>query len=151
MLATRGKTLEGMKCLVSGTGNVAQYTVEKILELGGTVLTLSDSNGYIYDEQGIDTKKLSYVMELKNVRRGRIQEFASNYKSAVYTPVDPKLDHNPLWDHKADCAFPSATQNEINGKDAQNLLKNGIFLVSEGANMPTTPDGVNVFLGEKDE
>ncbi len=149
MLATRGKTLEGMKCLVSGTGNVAQYTVEKILELGGTVLTLSDSNGYIYDEQGIDTKKLSYVMELKNVRRGRIQEFASNYKSAVYTPVDPKLDHNPLWDHKADCAFPSATQNEINGKDAQNLLKNGIFLVSEGANMPTTPDGVNVFLGEK--
>ena len=149
MLATRGKTLEGMKCLVSGTGNVAQYTVEKILELGGTVLTLSDSNGYIYDEQGIDTKKLSYVMELKNVRRGRIQEFASNYKSAVYTPVDPKLDHNPLWDHKADCAFPSATQNEINGKDAQNLLKNGIFVVSEGANMPTTPDGVNVFLGEK--
>jgi glutamate dehydrogenase (NADP+) len=149
MLATRGKTLEGMKCLVSGSGNVAQFTIQKILQLGGTVLTLSDSNGYIYDEQGIDSDKLSYVMELKNVRRGRIQEFASKYKSAVYTQVDPKLEHNPLWDHKADCAFPSATQNEINGKDAQNLLKNGVFVVSEGANMPSTPEGVNIFLDEK--
>ena len=148
MLETRGKTLEGLNCLVSGSGNVAQYTVEKILQLGGKVLTLSDSNGYIYDEEGFDAEKLTYVMELKNVRRGRIQEYASKYTSAVYTAVDPKLAYNPLWNHKADCAFPSATQNEINAKDAQNLVGNGVFVVSEGANMPTTPDGVNLFLDE---
>jgi len=146
MIATRGQTLEGKRCLVSGSGNVAQYTVEKILALGGKALTLSDSNGSIYDEEGINAEKLAYVMELKNVRRGRIQEYVSKYKNAVYTPTDPKLDHNPLWDHKADCAFPSATQNEINGKDAQTLLRNGVFLISEGANMPTTPEGVEVFL-----
>ncbi|MGB2959023.1 MAG: NADP-specific glutamate dehydrogenase [Bacteroidota bacterium] len=149
MLETRGKTLEGLNCLVSGSGNVAQFTVEKILQLGGKILTLSDSNGYVYDEEGIDREKLSYVIELKNVRRGRIQEYVSKYKNAVYTPVDPKMDYNPLWDHKADCAFPSATQNEINAKDAQNLIGKGVFLVSEGANMPTTPDGVNVFLDKK--
>jgi glutamate dehydrogenase (NADP+) len=146
MLATKGKTLEGKKCLVSGSGNVAQYTVEKILQLGGKVVTLSDSNGYIYDEEGITTEKLAYVMEMKNVRRGRIKEYTDKYKNAVYTPLDSNMDHNPLWDHKADCAFPSATQNEINAKDAQNLIKNGVTVVSEGANMPTTPDGVNVFL-----
>ena len=146
MIGTRGKTLEGKRCLVSGSGNVAQYTVEKILQLGGKVLTLSDSNGSIYDEEGIDNDKLAYVMELKNVRRGRIQEYVSKYKNAVYTPTDPKFDHNPLWDHKADCAFPSATQNEINAQDAKNLLRNGVFLVSEGANMPTTPEGVEIFL-----
>jgi glutamate dehydrogenase (NADP+) len=100
----------------------------------------------VYDQEGIDNKKLKFVMELKNVRRGRIKEYADEYKSAVYTAVDPKMDHNPLWDHKAHCAFPSATQNEINAKDAQNLLKNGVYLVSEGANMPTTLDGVKVFL-----
>jgi len=146
MIETRGKTLEGKRCLVSGSGNVAQYTVEKILQLGGKVLTLSDSNGSIYDEEGIDNERLAYVMELKNVRRGRIQEYVSKYKNAVYTPTDPKLDHNPLWDHKADCAFPSATQNEISARDAQNLLGNGVFLISEGANMPTTPEGVEIFL-----
>jgi glutamate dehydrogenase (NADP+) len=146
MLATKGKTLEGKKCLVSGSGNVAQYTVEKILQLGGKVLTLSDSNGYIYDEEGITKEKLAYVMEMKNVRRGRIKEYTDKYKKAVYTPLDSNMDHNPLWDHKADCAFPSATQNEINAKDAQNLIKNGVNVVSEGANMPTTPDGVNIFL-----
>jgi glutamate dehydrogenase (NADP+) len=149
MLGANGKTLEGLNCLVSGSGNVAQFTVEKILELGGKILTLSDSNGYIYDEEGIDTEKLSYVMELKNVRRGRIQEYASKYKNAVYTAVDPKADSNPLWNHKADCAFPSATQNEINEQDAKNLVNNGIYVVSEGANMPTTPDGVNIFLDKK--
>ena len=149
MLATKGETLEGKKCLVSGSGNVAQYTVEKILQLGGKVVTMSDSNGYIYDEEGINKEKLAYIMEMKNVRRGRIKEYTDKYKKAVYTPLDPNMDHNPLWDHKADCAFPSATQNEINAKDAQNLIKNGVFVVSEGANMPTTPDGVNIFLDKK--
>ena len=149
MLSTKGKNLSGKVCLVSGSGNVAQYTVEKINELGGKAVTLSDSNGYIYDEKGIDKEKLAWVMELKNVRRGRIQEYADKFKGSVYTAVDPKLDHNPLWNHKADCAFPSATQNEINGKDAQNLVKSGVTVVSEGANMPTTLDGVKVFLDAK--
>ncbi len=145
MLSTRNQTLEGKTCLVSGSGNVAQYTVEKIIQLGGKVVTLSDSNGYIYDEEGINREKLSFVMDLKNVRRGRIKEYCNKYKNALYTQLDPKLDYNPLWNHKADCAFPSATQNEINGKDAQNLLNNGVFAVSEGANMPTTLDGVKLF------
>ncbi len=149
MLATRGETLEGKTCLVSGSGNVAQYTVEKINQLGGKVVTLSDSSGYIYDEEGIDAKKLAFVMELKNVRRGRIKEYAEKYPNAVYTPVDPNLDYNPLWNHKADCAFPSATQNEINGKDAQHLVDNGVICVSEGANMPTTIEGINIFLENK--
>jgi len=149
MLGTRNETLEGKTCLVSGSGNVAQYTVEKILQLGGKVVTLSDSNGYIYDEEGIDEKKLKFVMELKNIRRGRIKEYTETYKNAVYTQLDSNMDHNPLWNHKAQCAFPSATQNEINGKDAQNLMKNGVYVVSEGANMPTTLDGVKLFIDNK--
>jgi glutamate dehydrogenase (NADP+) len=149
MLATRGKSIEGKLCLVSGSGNVAQYTVEKINQMGGKVITLSDSNGYIYDEEGIDEKKLAFVMELKNVKRGRISEYTKKYSRAVYTPLDPKLGYNPLWNHKADCAFPSATQNEINGKDAHNLLKNGVYVVAEGANMPTSLDGVKLFLDAK--
>ncbi len=146
MLATRGETLEGKVCLVSGAGNVAQYTTEKLIEMGAKVVTLSDSNGYIYDEEGIDREKLDFVMELKNVRRGRIREYVERYPQAVYTEADPTLDYNPLWDHKADCAFPSATQNEINGKDAQNLVNNGVYLVSEGANMPSTIEAINIFL-----
>jgi glutamate dehydrogenase (NADP+) len=149
MLSTRNQTLEGKTCLVSGSGNVSQYTMEKILDLGGKVVTLSDSNGYIFDERGIDREKLAYVMELKNIRRGRIKEYADKYKGVVYTQIDPAQDFNPLWNHKADCAFPSATQNEINGKDASNLIKNGVYLVSEGANMPTTPDGVEIYLDHK--
>ncbi len=149
MLETRSESLEGKTCLVSGSGNVAQYTTEKINELGGKVVTLSDSSGVIYDEAGIDADKLTYVMELKNIRRGRIKEYADKYKGVVYTPVDPKADRNPLWDHPAECAFPSATQNEINGKDAENLVKNGVYVVSEGANMPTTPEGIDIFLEEK--
>jgi len=149
MLGTKNQTLEGKACLVSGSGNVAQYTVEKILDLGGKAVTLSDSNGYIYDEEGISREKLAYIMELKNVRRGRIKEYTDKYKNAVYTPLDGNMDYNPLWNHKAQCAFPSATQNEINVKDAQNLVKNGVYVVSEGANMPTTPDGVNLFLDAK--
>ena len=149
MLSTRNKTLEGMVSLVSGSGNVAQYTTEKLIELGAKVVTLSDSSGYIYDESGIDRKKLEYVMVLKNIRRGRIEEYVEKYPEANYTPVDSEADHNPLWNHKADCAFPSATQNEINGQDAQNLVNNGVMLVSEGANMPTTPEGVDIFLNNK--
>ena len=149
MLGTRGETLEGKTCLVSGSGNVAQYTAEKLLDLGATPVTLSDSGGYIYDKDGIDRKKLAFAMKLKNVKRGRISEYAEKYKSAKYTAVDSKLDYNPLWDHKADCAFPSATQNEINEKDARNLVKNGVYVVSEGANMPTVPSGVKVFLAKK--
>lgn len=149
MLGTRKQTLEGKKCLVSGSGNVAQYTVEKILQLGGKVLTLSDSAGYIYDEAGITAEKLQFVMDLKNVRRGRMKEYTDKYKSAVYTEINPNAEFNPLWNHKADCAFPSATQNEINGKDAANLLKNGVYVVSEGANMPTSIDGINQFVDAK--
>lgn len=146
MLATKNETLEGKTCLVSGSGNVAQFTVQKINSLGGKVVTLSDSNGYIYDEEGINEEKLEFVMQLKNVKRGRIKEYADKYKNSVYTELDPKMEYNPLWNHKAECAFPSATQNEINEKDAQNLLNNGVYVVSEGANMPTTIEGVNLFL-----
>jgi len=149
MLATRNQSLEGKVCLVSGSGNVAQYTVEKLIQLGAKPVTLSDSAGTIYDEAGISREKLDFVMNLKNVRRGRIKEYAEKYAAAVYTPIDPAADHNPLWNHKAACAFPSATQNEINGKDARNLMKNGVTLVSEGANMPTTPEGVDIFLEHK--
>lgn len=146
MLHTRDETLEDKICLVSGSGNVAQYAVEKIIQLGGKVVTLSDSNGHIYDEKGINQEKLNFVMELKNVRRGRIQEYCEKYRSAVYVPIDSQLDYNPLWNHKAHCALPSATQNEIDAKDAQNLLNNGVYVVSEGANMPTHIDGVKLFL-----
>ncbi len=149
MLKTRGSTLEGRTCLVSGSGNVAQYAVEKINHLGGRAVTLSDSTGYIYDEAGITPEKLAFVMDLKNVRRGRISEYAEKFPGVVYKDVDPALDHNPLWDHKADCAFPCATQNEINAVDAANLIRNGVSVVSEGANMPTVPEGVELFLDKK--
>jgi glutamate dehydrogenase (NADP+) len=149
MLSTKKETLKGKVCLVSGSGNVAQYTVEKLIQLGAKAVTLSDSDGYIYDEEGINKEKLEFVMELKNVRRGRIKEYAEKYKNAVYTPVNPNLDYNPLWNHKADCAFPSATQNEINKKDAENLIKNKVYLVAEGANMPCTPEAINIFLENK--
>jgi len=149
MLATRDESLENKTCLVSGSGNVAQYTTEKINELGGKVVTLSDSSGYIYDEEGIDDTKLQYVMYLKNVKRGRIKEYADKYSNAVYTALDSSEAFNPLWNHKADCAFPSATQNEINAKDAQNLVDNGVYVISEGANMPTVPEGVEIFLDNK--
>ncbi len=149
MLKTRNDTLKGKVALVSGSGNVAQYTTEKLLDYGAKVVTLSDSSGYIYDEEGIDRDKLAWVMELKNVRRGRIKEYAEKYPNAVYTPVDPSLDYNPLWNHKADMAFPSATQNEINGKDAQHLMDNGVFVISEGANMPSTPEAIEIYKQHK--
>jgi glutamate dehydrogenase (NADP+) len=146
MLKTRKEDLKGKVCLVSGSGNVAQYTVEKLLSLGGKAVTLSDSNGFVYDEAGITREKLAFIIELKNFRRGRMAEYAERFKEATYTEADRTLDYNPLWDHPAHCAFPSATQNEINDKDAANLLKNGVYVVSEGANMPTTINGINRFL-----
>jgi glutamate dehydrogenase (NADP+) len=149
MLGTRNEKLEGKTCLVSGSGNVSQHIVEKVNQLGGKCVTLSDSSGYIIDPEGIHADKLVYVMDLKNVHRGRIKEYAKKFHGVTYTPFDPNLDHNPLWNHKADCAFPSATQNEINAKDAQNLLNNGVYVVSEGANMPTTPEGVMLFIDAK--
>ncbi len=146
MLKTRKDSLEGKLCLVSGSGNVSQYTVEKLLELGAKPITLSDSNGVIFDSDGIDREKLAWVMELKNVRRGRIRDYADKFKKAVFMPTDITLDHNPLWNIKADCAFPSATQNEVNAKDAASLIKNGVKLVAEGANMPSTLEATKMFL-----
>jgi glutamate dehydrogenase (NADP+) len=145
MLKLRSETFKGKTCLVSGSGNVAQYTVEKLTQLGAKAVTLSDSSGFIYDAEGLDKAKLDFVLELKNVRRGRIKEYVEKYKKAVYTPISEGSDSNPLWNTKADCAFPSATQNEISGKDAANLVAKGVKLVAEGANMPTSPEGIKVF------
>ena len=149
MLATINDSLEGKTCLVSGSGNVAQFTMEKIIQMGGKVITASDSSGYIFDEEGIDQDKLDYIKQLKNIKRGRIKEYADKYPQAVYTEVDTSLDYNPLWSHRADCAFPSATQNEINEKDGYNLINNGIKVVSEGANMPSVPAAVDLFIDKK--
>ena len=146
MLATKQETLEGKTCLVSGSGNVAQYAIEKILQLRGKPVSASDSSGFIHDEAGIDAEKLAYIMELKNLRRGRMAEYTQRYPGATYTPFDANAAHCPQWDLKADCAFPCATQNELNGLDAANLLRNGVTCVVEGANMPTTVDGVTAFL-----
>ncbi len=143
MLKTRGESLEGKICTVSGSGNVAQYTVEKVTMLGGKCVTLSDSGGTIYDPAGIDAEKLAWVMDLKNVRRGRISEYAEKFPGVEY-----RAGARP-WDVKCDCAFPSATQNEISGEDAKTLLGNGCYLVSEGANMPTVPEGVDLFVENK--
>ncbi|WP_306549634.1 NADP-specific glutamate dehydrogenase [Desulfobulbus sp.] len=147
MLATRGETLAGKRCLVSGSGNVAQFTVEKILQMGGKALTMSDSCGYVYDEAGIDAAKLDCVKAIKNIRRGRLQEYCQYFPDAVYVPVDPASDSNPLWRHSADCALPGATHNEINGLDAQHLVDGGVRLICEGANMPSTPEAIAVFRG----
>ncbi len=146
MLKSKGKSLADKTCLVSGSGNVSQYTIEKLLDLGAKPVTVSDSNGMIHDPEGIDREKLGFVMELKNARRGRIKDYAEMFKTARYVPTDPKMDGNPLWDIKADCAFPSATQNEINAKDASNLIKNGVTVVSEGANMPSTLEAIKIYL-----
>jgi glutamate dehydrogenase (NADP+) len=146
MLATRGEGLEGKTCLVSGSGNVAQYTVEKLIELGARPVTLSDSSGFVHDPDGIDRERLDFVMELKNRRRGRIHLYAERYPTATFTPANPLATSNPLWAIPADCAFPSATQNEIGDTDATNLLSGGVQVVSEGANMPTRPEGVDRFI-----
>jgi glutamate dehydrogenase (NADP+) len=146
MLRSQGQSLEGKTCLVSGSGNVSQYTVEKLLDLKAKPVTLSDSDGMIHDPDGIDREKIAWVIDLKNLRRGRIKEYAEKWKGARFTAVDARLGYNPLWDVPADCAFPSATQNEINAKDASNLVKNGVSLVAEGANMPSTLEAIQVYL-----
>jgi glutamate dehydrogenase (NADP+) len=142
MLKTRGDSFKGKTCVVSGSGNVAQYTVEKLNMLGAKPVTLSDSDGYIYDPDGIDEEKLSFVMELKNVKRGRIKEYADKYKCKYVVGKKP-------WEVKCDIAFPSATQNEINESDAELLVKNGCIAIGEGANMPSTPEAVEVFQKAK--
>jgi glutamate dehydrogenase (NADP+) len=146
MLKSRGQTLEGKVCLVSGSGNVSQYTVEKLLDFGAKPVTLSDSNGMIHDPAGIDREKLQWVIDHKTMRRGRIKDYMDEFPGAQYLPLEATLSHNPLWDLKADCAFPSATQNEINAQDASNLIKNGVTVVSEGANMPSTLEAIHIFL-----
>lgn len=142
MLKTRGETFEGKICTVSGSGNVAQYTVEKLNQLGAKAVSLSDSNGTIYDPDGIDAEKLAFVLDLKNVRRGRIKEYAEKYGAEYREGKRP-------WAIKCDCAFPSATQNEIDEGDAKTLLGNGCYVIGEGANMPSTPEAVEQFLGKK--
>ncbi len=149
MLKSRKDSLDGKLCLVSGSGNVSQYTVEKLLDFGAKPITLSDSDGAIYDPDGINREKLAWVMELKNVYRGRIRKYADHFKKAIFMPTETTLDHNPLWNIRADCAFPGATQNEINAKDAANLIMNGVKLVAEGANMPSTLDATKMFLDAK--
>ncbi len=139
MLAVKGDDFAGKTCVVSGSGNVAQYAVEKLNELGGKVVTLSDSNGSIYDKDGITAEKLAWVMELKNVKRGRLSEYVKKFKKAEY------LEGKRPWAVKCDAAFPCATQNEISAEDAKKLVKNGCKLISEGANMPTCPEGVEIF------
>jgi glutamate dehydrogenase (NADP+) len=145
MLATRQDTIAGKTCLVSGSGNVAQYTVEKLIDEGAVPVTLSDSSGFIHDPAGIDREKLEWVKELKNVRRGRIRRYAEHFPGVSYVAAEAG-QNNPLWEVPADCAFPSATQNEIGARDAKSLLANGITAVVEGANMPTTPEGIEQFL-----
>ncbi|KQC02958.1 MAG: glutamate dehydrogenase [Candidatus Cloacimonas sp. SDB] len=142
MLKTRNESFEGKICAVSGSGNVAQYATKKATELGGKVVTLSDSSGFIYDPDGIDQDKLAYIMELKNIKRGRIKEYADEFGVKYYEGKRP-------WSVKCDIALPSATQNEIDAEDAETLVKNGCFCVCEGANMPSTPEAVDIFLNAK--
>jgi glutamate dehydrogenase (NADP+) len=142
MLKTRGQSFEGKVCTVSGSGNVAQYTIEKLNQLGAKAVTVSDSNGTVYDKDGITDEKLAWVMDLKNIRRGRIKEYADKF-GAQY------IDGKRPWHIPCDCAFPSATQNEISGEDAKTLVNNGCYVVAEGANMPTEPEGIEVFLAKK--
>jgi glutamate dehydrogenase (NADP+) len=142
MLKTRGESFEGKECAVSGSGNVAQYTIEKLNQLGAKVVTVSDSNGTIHDKDGINAEKLAWLMDLKNNRRGRIKEYATKFKATYHDGKRP-------WGIKCNCAFPSATQNEVSGEDAAALLKNGCQLVAEGANMPSEPAAIDQFLAKK--
>jgi len=149
MLSTRNDSLKHKTCVVSGSGNVALHTAEKLIELGAKVVSLSDSGGFIHDKRGIDQEKLNWVKKLKNERRGRIHEYVDEFKSAEFVKVESVKDGNPLWDIKCDCAFPSATQNELNERDARALIENGCSLVCEGANMPSTPQAVDLMLEKK--
>jgi len=145
MLQEKKDSIKGKTCLVSGSGNVAQYAIEKIIQLGGKAVTASDSNGFIYDAAGITQEKLEFLKDLKNNRRGRIKEYADTFK-CEYQTLDASQNPNPVWNIKADCAFPCATQNEVSEKDARNLIKNGVKLLAEGANMPTTIDAINILI-----
>ena len=142
MLKTRNESFEGKTVAISGSGNVAQYSIEKVLDLGGKPVTVSDSSGYIYDPEGIDRDKLEYIMTLKNIKRGRIKEYAEKYGCKYVEGKRP-------WEVKCDVALPSATQNEISGDDAKTLVANGCFCVSEGANMPSTPEAIDVYMKNK--
>ncbi len=146
MLAENGDSLEGKTCLVSGSGNVAQYAIEKLLHQGGTAVSVSDSSGYIYDPEGISKEKLKFIKDLKNKRRGRISEYADEYASSTFTSKEDYGNINPIWNHTADCAFPCATQNEVSKEDANNLVKNGVKLLAEGANMPVPPEAIEILL-----
>ncbi len=145
MLATKGKSFEGATVSISGSGNVAQFACEKVLDLGGVPVTFSDSSGFIHDPDGIDREKLAWVMDLKNNRRGRISEYAKQYPSATFTASAPEPSVNGLWNVKVDVALPCATQNELNGEEAEMLVANSVIAVGEGANMPCTPEAVEVF------
>ncbi|MDP6985895.1 MAG: NADP-specific glutamate dehydrogenase [Candidatus Thalassarchaeaceae archaeon] len=145
MLATKGKSFDGATVAISGSGNVAQFACEKVLDLGGRPVTMSDSSGYIFDSKGIDREKLDWIMDLKNNRRGRIKEYAENFDGVEFTESKPEPNLNQLWSTKVDVALPCATQNEINGDEANMLVDGGVIAVAEGANMPCTPDAVEVF------
>lgn len=149
MLKELDESIEGKTCLVSGSGNVAQHAIEKLIQSGAKVISVSDSSGFIHDPNGIDEDKLAYIKDLKNNKRGRILEYADKYTDAEYTENKADEPHNPMWEIKADCAFPCATQNEINEKDAQNLVDNGIILIGEGANMPLTNEAADIVIDNK--
>ena len=145
MLSTKGKSFEGARVSISGSGNVAQFACEKILDLGGKPVTMSDSGGYIYDESGIDRQKLAWIMDLKNNKRGRIKEYADHFDGVEYTESKPEPNHNELWATEVDVALPCATQNEVNEAEARMLVEGGVIAVAEGANMPCTPEAIEVF------
>ena len=145
MLSTKGKSFEGARVAISGSGNVAQFACEKVLDLGGKPVTMSDSGGYIYDESGIDREKLAWIMDLKNNKRGRIKEYADHFDGVEYTESKPEPNHNELWATEVDVALPCATQNEVNESEARMLVEGGVIAVAEGANMPCTPEAIEVF------
>ena len=145
MLATKDKSFDGATVAISGSGNVAQFACEKVLDLGGVPVTMSDSSGYIFDPKGIDRDKLAWIMDLKNNRRGRIKEYSENFEGVEYTETKPEPNLNQLWSTNVDVALPCATQNEVNGEEAQMLVDGGVIAVAEGANMPCTPEAVEVF------
>ena len=146
MLSTKDKSFDGATVAISGSGNVAQFACEKVIELGGKPVTMSDSSGYIYDPTGIDREKLDWIMDLKNNRRGRMKEYAEHFDGVDYTESKPEPNLNQMWSTKVDVALPCATQNELNGDEAKMLVDGGVTAVAEGANMPCTPDAVDCFL-----
>ena len=145
MLSTKGKSFEGARVAISGSGNVAQFACEKVLDLGGKPVTMSDCGGYIYDESGIDREKLAWIKDLKNNKRGRIKEYADHFDGVEYTESKPEPNHNELWATEVDVALPCATQNEVNESEARMLVEGGVIAVAEGANMPCTPEAIEVF------